>query len=137
MAVVNHAFGGNINDEMRDEIKTLLRGSSDGLEDGAVLRLMEQGLTVDEIAVKRNSSAASIRAWIRSLEHLFAGTIPDSKSGVRKNSYVYRELLNHPLSENLRRYAKARLVELQAANPEVKMEPLHTRPYQYVKRKRI
>ena len=137
MSGANEGSGGTLTNEIRDEIRKLLRGSSDGLEHGAVLRLMEQGLTVDEIAVKRNSSTASIRAWMRSLEHLFAGTIPDSKSAALKNSYVYRELLNHPLSENLRSYVNARLRALIAVNPEVTTGPLQTRPYQYAKGKRV
>ncbi len=125
-----------LTDEMRDEIKRLLRASSDGLEHGAVLRLMEQGLSVEEIAATRSSSVQSIRGWQRSLEHLFEGTIPESKSAVLKNSYVYRELLNHPLSENLRSYVGARLRELIAVNPQVTTGPLQTRPYQYAKGKR-
>jgi hypothetical protein len=136
MPGVNNGSSGNLTHEMREEIKKLLRGSSDGLEHGAVLRSMEQGLTIDEIALERDSSVASVRAWIRSLDYLFAGAIPDSKSAALKNSYVYRELLNHSLSENLRSYVNARLRDLAIVNADVRMDPLQTRPYQYSKGKR-
>ena len=42
MSGANEGSGGTLTNEIRDEIRKLLRGSSDGLEHGAVLRLMEQ-----------------------------------------------------------------------------------------------
>ena len=66
-------YNGGPTAEMREEMKQCLRSSGDGLEHGAVLRLMEQGMDVDEIAAQRATSAASIRAWMRSLDQLFTG----------------------------------------------------------------
>jgi len=131
MVAMTDTYDGGLTAEMRDEITQLLRGSSDGLEHGAVLRLMEQGMDVDDIAVQRETSAASIRAWMRSLDQLFTGTIPTGKSAALKNSYVYRELLNHRLSPNLHSYVMARLRDLIAVNPDVTTKPLQTRPYKY------
>ena len=135
MIAITDTYNGVPTDEMREEMKRWLRGSSDGLEHGAVLRLMEQGLGVDEIAVERDSTAATVRAWMRSLDQLFTGTMPASKSAALRNSYVYRELLNHPLSHNLISYVMARLRDLIAVNPEVTTKPLQTRPFKYPKGK--
>ena len=136
MVAMTDTYNGGPSDEMREEMKKWLRRSSDGLEHGAVLRLMEQGMDVDEIAVERDTSAASIRAWMRSLDHLFAGTIPTSRSAALKNSYVYRELLNHPLSPGLDSYVMVRLRDLIEVNPEITTKPLQTRPFKYAKGER-
>jgi hypothetical protein len=136
IVAMTDTYNGGPTAEMRDEMKQCLRSSGDGLEHGAVLRLMEQGMDVDEIAAQRATSAASIRAWIRSLDQLFTGAIPTSKSPALKNSYGYRELLNYRLSPNLHSYVMARLRDLIAINPHVTTKPLQTRPYKYRKGKR-
>jgi hypothetical protein len=136
MVAMTDTYNGGPSDEMREEMKKWLRGSSDGLEHGAVLRLMEQGMDVGEIALERDTSATSIRAWMRSLDQLFSGTIPTSRSAALKNSYVYRELLNHPLSPNLHSYVMVRLRDLIEVNPEVTLKPLQTRPFKYAKGER-
>ncbi len=47
------------------------------------------------------------------------------------NSYVYRELLNHPRSDELDRYVAAQLYKLKELNADVSFEPLNTRTHQY------
>jgi len=98
--------------------------------------LMEQGMDVDQIAAQRDTSATRIRAWMRSLDQLFTGAIPTSSSAALKNSYVYRELLNHQLSPDLHGYVMSRLRDLIAINPDITTKPLQTRPYKYAKGKR-
>lgn len=125
-------YAGSLSPELRSEIEDLLRGSSEGLSHGATFRLREQGLNEVEISAKRRGvSVNTVRNYIRSLDQLFSGTIPDSPSAALRNSYVYRELLNHKLSPGLESYVKARLCELQAVNPEVRMDALQTRTFQY------
>jgi hypothetical protein len=47
------------------------------------------------------------------------------------NSYVYRELLNHPRSDNLDSYVRAQLAKLKSINPDVRFDALQTRTHQY------
>lgn len=117
--------------ELRAEIEGILRRSSDGLEHGATFRLQEQGLTDAEIAVARGVKPSSNSVWLRSLKLLLSGELPTSKSAATTNSYGYRELLNHPRSDNLDRYVMAQLRKLKERNPDVRFDPLNTRPYQY------
>ena len=118
--------------EIRAEIKRVLREESgDGISHGAVFRLQEEGLTTKDIAAERGVQVGSTQVFVRSLKHLFAGTIPTSKSGAEDNSYGYRELLNHSISPALAAYVDARLRELKAINPAVSLEPLNGRAYQY------
>ena len=123
--------GGGLTPDLRAEIEEILRRSSDGLEHGAAFRLREQGLTDAEIAAARGVEAGSNRVWLRSLDALLTGTLPTSKTAAEKNSYGYRELLNHSRSDNLDRYVKAQLRKLQELNPNIRFDPLHTRPYPY------
>jgi len=125
-------FGEPLSQELRSEIEKLLRGSSEGLSHGATFRLREQGLSEVEISAKRRGvSVNTVRNYIRSLDQMFSGTIPESLSAALRNSYVHRELLNHQISPGLESHVKARLCELQAVNPEVRMDALQTRTFQY------
>ena len=118
--------------KIRAEIERILReDTSDGLSHGAAFRLTEQGLTAEEIAAQRGVQVGSTRVFLRSLEHLFAGTLPTSKTAAEDNSYVYREFLNHSISPALAAYVNARLRELKAINTDVSFEPLNTRTYPY------
>lgn len=123
--------GSGLPAEHRAEIEQILRASSPGLTHGEVFRYMERGLGVDEIAEHHGSSASNVRNFMRSLTHLFEGTLPETKSAARTNAFVYKELLNHSLSPELLSYVQQRLRELMAINPEVTMEPLRTRGHQY------
>jgi hypothetical protein len=121
-----------MNPQLRVEIERILREESgDGISHGAVFRLQEEGLTTKQIAAERGVQVGSTQVFVRSLKHLFAGTLPTSKSGAADNSYGYRELLNHSISPALAAYVDARLRELQAINPAVSLEPLNGRAYQY------
>jgi hypothetical protein len=117
--------------EYRREIEQILRASSPGLTHGEVFRYMERGLDAPEIATSHGSSLSNVRNFMRSLTHLFDGTFPESRSAARTNAFVYKELLNHPLSSGLRSYVELCLRRLMAINPEITMEPLRTRSHQY------
>jgi len=121
-----------VDPEIRAEIEHILRNQTgDGISHGAVFRLKEEGLTTKEIAAERGVQVGSTQVFVRSLEQLFAGTLPTSKTGAEDNSYAYRELLNHKLSPKLASYVRARLRELKEINPKVSDEPLNGRAYQY------
>lgn len=127
----HHDSAESLTPELRKEIESILRRSSDGLEHGAAFRLREQGLTVAEIAAARGVKVGSTRVWLRSLDHLLTGTLPTSKTPAEDNSYGYRELLNHARSDELDRYVMFQLRKLKEINPDVKFSPLNTRPYPY------
>ena len=122
--------------EHRREIEQILRTSSPGLTHGEVFRYIEQGLDAPEIAARHGSSLANVRNFMRSLTHLFDGTFPENKSAARTNAFIYKELLNHPLSPGLRSYVERCLRRLMAINPVVTMEPLRTRSHQHAPAKR-
>jgi hypothetical protein len=124
---------GKLTRELRAEIEDILRRSSDGLEHGASFRLRERGLTDAEIAAARGVELGSNRVWLRSLDALLEGYLPTSKTAAEKNSYGYRELLNHQRSDALNRYVMTQLHKLKDLNPAVRLDPLNTRPYQYRK----
>jgi endonuclease/exonuclease/phosphatase family metal-dependent hydrolase len=122
---------GALNAELRAEIEEVLRRSGDGLSHGATFRLREQGLSDAQIATERGVSIGTTRGFLRSLDALLNGMLPTTKSLALKNSYVYRELLNHPRSEDLDSYVKAQLAKLKSINPNVRFDPLQTRAQQY------
>ena len=74
---------------------------------------------------------SNIRNFRGNLTHLLEGTLPETKSAARTNSFVYEELLNHSLSPGLLAYVQQRLRALMAINPEITMDPLRTRGHQY------
>lgn len=117
--------------ELRAEIEDVLRRSGDGLSHGATFRLREQGLSDAEIAAERGVGISTTRGFLRSLDALLAGSLPRTKSLALTNSYVYRELLNHPRSDDLDGYVRTQLAKLKAINPEVRFDPLQTRTHQY------
>lgn len=122
---------GALTPELRAEIEEVLHRSGDGLSHGATFRLREQGFSAAEIAAKRKVSLSATRVFLRSLDALLDGTLPKSKSAAETNSYVYRELLNHPRSHALDRYVMEQLHQLKELNPTVSFAPLKTRAYQY------
>lgn len=117
--------------ELRPEIERILRNSSPGLTHGELFRYSEQGLGEEEIVARHGTGLSNVRNFMRSLDHLFGGTIPDTKSAARKNSMVYKELLNHDLSPELLSHVKQQLRSLMLVNPKINMAPLRTRNYQY------
>lgn len=120
-----------LTNELRSEIEDVLRRSGDGLSHGATFRLREQGLSDEQIAAKRGVSLASTRGFLRSVDALLSGSLPETKSAARINSYVYRELLNHLRSDALDSHVKAQLQKLHEINSEVAFTPLQTRRHQY------
>lgn len=122
---------GRLTSEMRTEIEEVLRSSGDGLSHGATFQLREQGLSDAEIAAERGVTVATTRGFLRSLDDLLTGVLPTSKSDALRNSYVYRELLNHPRSEDLDRYVSSQLRKLKEINTAVRFDPLQTRSHQY------
>ncbi len=125
------ARDGTLNAELLAEIEEVLRRSGDGLSHGATFRLREQGLSDAQIATERGVSIGTTRGFLRSLDALLNGMLPTTKSLALTNSYVYRELLNHPRSEDLDSYVKAQLAKLKSINPDVRFDPLQTRAQQY------
>lgn len=123
--------GGTRTSEMRAEMEEVLRRSGDGLSHGATFRLREQGLSDADIAAERGVSVGTTRGFLHSLDALFEGTLPTTKSAALRNSYVYRELLNHPRSDALDFFIKAKLRDLKEINPDVTFDPLKTRTHQY------
>jgi hypothetical protein len=117
--------------DLRSEIEQILRSSGPGLTHGEVFRYLEQDLNEEEIVGRHGTSLSNIRGFMRSLDHLLEGTMPETKSAARTNSMVYKELLNHDLSPELLNYVKHRLRLLMAINPEINMDPLRTRSHQY------
>lgn len=117
--------------EQRSEVEQILRTSSPGLTHGEIFRYLEQGLDAQQMVPRHGTSLANIQGFMRSLRHLFDGTLPTSVSAARTNSMVYKELLNHQLSPRLLSYVKQRLRQLMVIDPGITMEPLKTRAYQY------
>lgn len=117
--------------DQRAEVEQILRASSSGLTHGEVFRYMEQGLDAEQIASRHGTSLSNIQGFMRSLVHLFDGTMPTSRTAARTNSMVYKELLNHHLSPGLLSYVQQRLRRLMEINPEITMEPLRTRSRQH------
>jgi len=117
--------------DLRSEIEQILRSSSPGLTHGEVFRYLEQDLNEEEIVDRHGTSLSNVRGFMRSLDHLLQGTMPETKSAARTNSMVYKEMLNHDLSPGLLNYVKHCLRLLMAVNPEITMDPLRTRSHQY------
>lgn len=120
------AAGPVLTTELLAEIKGILRRTPDGFEHGVAFRLREQGRSDAEI-INKSGGIGTSRRWLNSLDRLLSGARPTSKSAALDTSYGYRELFNHPRSDDLDRYARARLHELKELNPEVRFDPLHTR----------
>ena len=117
--------------ELRSEMERILRASSPGLTHGEVFRYVEQWLDAEQISRRHGTGLDNVRVFMRSLEHLFDGTLPRSQSAAKTNSQVYKEFLNHRLSPELRDYVNERLQQLMSINPKITSEPLRTRNYQY------
>lgn len=117
--------------DLRSEVEHILRTSSPGLTHGEVFRYMEQGLYAEQIASRHGTGLSNIQGFMRSLAHLFDGTMPTSVTAAQTNAWVYKEFLNHQLSPGLLNYVQQRLRRLREINPKITMEPLRTRSHQY------
>lgn len=116
---------------LREEIEGILRASSPGLTHGEMFRYIEQGLDEEEIIARDGTGKSNVRNFVRSVQHLLDGTLPESQSAARTNAMVYKELLNHELSPGLRSYVTQQLTALKAINPSIDMRPLQTRSRRY------
>ena len=85
---------------------------------------MERGLDVDQMDTSRGNA----RNFRNSVEAMLTGTLPTTKSAALVNSYGYRYLLGCDLSPELRSHTTRFLRQLNAINPEVRInEPLQIR----------
>lgn len=103
---------------LRDEIEQLLHTSAAGFSHGEVLRSIEAGSTVDQIAARHATTVSDVEAYMKSLQHLLVGTIPASRAAAATNAAAYREILARDPSPALRSYADERLQRLLAINPD-------------------
>ena len=101
--------------ELLEEIKRHLRVNP--VRHGEVFRAMERGLDVDQMDTSRGNA----RNFRNSVEAMLTGTLPTTKSAALVNSYGYRYLLGCDLSPELRSHTTTFLRQLNAINPEVRI----------------
>jgi len=101
--------------ELLEEIKRHLRVNP--VRHGEVFRAMERGLDVDQMDTSRGNA----RNFRNSVEAMLTGTLPTTKSAALVNSYGYRYLLGCDLSPELRSHTTTFLLQLNAINPEVRI----------------
>ena len=111
----------DLTQELRAEIAQHFRESSD-IRGGMILRDMERGLTVEQIASSQRTSLDNARNYVRGFEALLSGELPTAPSMALKSSRGYRYLLGCNLSPALRGYVTSCLRRLAAINPEVRVE---------------
>jgi hypothetical protein len=115
---------GDLTPELRSEIEQHLRASSD-IRGGMILRDMERGLTVEQIAASQNTTIDNVRNYARGIEAMLRGELPTARSMALKDSRGYRYLLGCDLSPELRSYVTSCLRQLATINPEIRVnEPL-------------
>ena len=85
---------------------------------------MERGLDVDQMDTSRGNA----RNFRNSVEAMLTGTLPTTKSAALVNSYGYRYLLGCDLSPELRSHTTRFLRQLNAINPEVRINEAATDP---------
>jgi len=104
------------------EIKQLLGMSN--IRHGMAFRAIQRGLTAEQIAAQWGRSISHAQNIVRSVQLLLEGDLPTGAGMAYTNSFAYRELWELGASPALLAYVKARLRELVALNPEVKMAPM-------------
>jgi hypothetical protein len=107
--------------ELRAEIAQHLRASSD-IRGGMILRDMERGLTVEQIASSQRTTVDNARNYVRGIEDMLSGRLPTTPSSALKASRGYRYLLGCDLSPALRSHVMSCLRQLAAINPEIRVE---------------
>jgi hypothetical protein len=107
--------------ELRAEIAQHLRASSDN-RGGMILRDMERGLTVEQIASSQRTTVDNAKNYVRGIEDMLSGKLPTAPSMALKASNGYRYLLGCNLSPALRSYVTSCLRRLAVINPEVRVE---------------
>jgi hypothetical protein len=107
--------------ELRAEIGQHFRESSD-IRGGMILRDMERGLTVEQIAASQRTTLDNARNYVRGFEAMLRGELPTTPSAALKSSRGYRYLLGCNLSPALRSYVMSCLRQLQAINREIRVD---------------
>jgi hypothetical protein len=107
--------------ELRAEIAQHLRESSD-IRLGMVFQDMERGLTVEQIASSQCIPLNGARGYVRGVEELLSGKLPTTPSAALNWARIYRYLQDCNLSPALRSYVKLCLRQLQAINPEIRVD---------------
>lgn len=109
---------GTIAPELRAEIAMHVRASS-GSRHSLVLRGMERGLSVEQMAASQHTTVDNVKAYVRGIEALLDGRLPTTPSSALDASRVYRLLLACSLSLELRDYVTTCLGRLAAINPSI------------------
>ena len=90
---------------------------------GMILRDMERGLTVEQIAASQRTTLDNARNYVRGTEAMLRGELPTAPSVALKDARFYRYLLwGCNLSPALRSYVKSCLHKLAAINPDIRVE---------------
>ena len=87
-----------------------------------ILRDMERGLTVEQIASSQRTTLDNARNYVRGVEALLSGELPTTPSSALKTARIYRYLRRCNLSPALRSYVTSCLRQLAAINPEIRVE---------------
>ena len=119
--------------ELGDEIKRHLRDMScrDGTlsREGMIIRDMDEGLTIEQIAAKHGTSVANAKNYVQGTEEMLCGELPKSLTGALNASTGYRYLLGCDLSPAMRSHVTSFLSQLKAINPKVRVdEPFRPGP---------
>ena len=107
--------------QLRDEIALHFRESND-IRGGRIVRDMEEGLTVEQIASRQRTTLDNARNYVRGTEAMLRGELPTAPSMAVKAARGYCYLLGCNLSPELRNYVIACLRQLAAINPEIRVE---------------
>lgn len=112
---------GMLTPALRAEIAQHLRASNDN-RGGVILRDMERGLTVQQIASNRRTTVDNARNYVRGIADMLSGTLPTTPSMALTASRGYRHLLDRDVSPALRSYVTSCLHRLARINPEIRVE---------------
>ena len=107
--------------DLRVAIAQHLRESS-GIRIGMVFRDMERGHTVEQIASGQGIPLNGARGYVRGVEELLSGKLPTAPWAALNWARTYRYLRGCNLSPALRSYVKLCLRQLQAINPEIRVD---------------
>lgn len=86
--------------QLRDEIALHFRESND-IRGGRIVRDMEEGLTVEQIASRQRTTLDNARNYVRGTEAMLRGELPTAPSMAVKAARGYRYLLGCNLSPEL------------------------------------
>lgn len=87
-----------------------------------ILRDMESGLDVEQIAVKQGTSITNVRAYVRGVDAVLSGELPTTPALALKGVRTYRLMLRFNLSPELRSYVTTCIRQLAMVNPEIRLD---------------